>query len=252
MRPIARLELLLRLVAWLSWKDAVSLKQELPSKPWSFCVTEDGLFLIPDYKTGNIKIYERRERVLALDKISGRKGFGVDDFAEPVFCFYNKVEGKFGVLDFGRIKTFLYNRVGRVEFGRINDASRRHIMEHKLLLSGYKTGQNSNPYDFYYINMIKNQATLMSYIKNIFARSKHILVIYDGPVKWNKSSNFWLQHYTPKGNFVEEAHLPKQLEHKMWLDKDKHILYSLSRKNVLFDLPRRFLRGSTKVCKEVS
>jgi hypothetical protein len=68
----------------------------------------------------------------------------------------------------------------------------------------------------------------MSFVRDIFATSQYIFVVYDGPGQ----GNFWIQMYTPEGKFLGEKQikLPKdQFYQEMWLEKQSNTLYSLSR-----------------------
>lgn len=93
-----------------------SWESGLPVSPWAFCVTEDDLFIISDIEAGNIKVYKINGEFLELVNITGRKGYDLDELSKPTFCFYNKYGSKFGVIDLGIKKIFIYNRIGRMEF----------------------------------------------------------------------------------------------------------------------------------------
>ena len=313
-------------------KIQFSTKFESPINTLGFCVTEDELFIIPDYTAGNIKIYEKVGEFLGLVRIIGQKGYGHTEFAKPSFCFYNKIESKFGIMDFGTRKISIYDRIGRTAFGKIQEvhcwrgASDFQLLGNKLLISGYALDQNGAPYDLYYIdlnndkrnfllpsyykyglksfkeykskykeseipsigirgwldvygddvyfawegdlriiklniktrdliffgkktshyvkpfaseklikghrvgdiNLTLGERAKMSYIRNIFAIPKYVLVIYEGPVKKDKETNFRLQLYSLNGDFLKDLPIPGKPDHKMWFDKEKKILYSLS------------------------
>jgi len=310
-------------------------KPELPLNPWSFCVTDDELFMIPDYPAGNVKIYEVNGEYLELIKTIGRKGyFGPKALAKPAYCFYSNDEYKFGVVDLGIRKIFIYDRIGRTQFKRVQEVFCPHgatdlqLINNKLFISGYTTSPDGGDYDFYYVDLADEQPTVllpsyhkfgfksfddhkkkysknhipaigifgwadisndnayfvwegnlkiiklnvvtgevapktfgyqppdyikpyaskalvkglhtqdkyiveserarMSYVVKIFATAAHLLVIYKGPVNQFNQSNYRLQFYTFDGDFIEEAAIPGQPGHRMWFDKDKKILYSLS------------------------
>ncbi len=138
-----------------------------PQKPWAFCVTGDGLFIIPDYQAGDIKIYERNGAFLYLIETIGRKGFGKDEFGEPTLCFYNKTENKLGIFDFGQRKIFIYDRMERLDFRRIKSVYCQRLgydiqlIGNRLLISGYKVDQNTGPYSLYYINLSNDQESFL-------------------------------------------------------------------------------------------
>ena len=61
-----------------------------------FAVTEDGLYLIPDYKAGDIKVYDMKGHFV---KRAGRRGFGPNELIEPRESDY--MNGCYIVLDMG-------------------------------------------------------------------------------------------------------------------------------------------------------
>lgn len=138
-----------------------------------FCVTDDELVIVPDYQAGNVKIYEKNGKVLELVNTIGRKGYGPDELSKPSSCFYNKNESKFGIMDLGIRKIFIYDRIGRINFKRVKEvtcwrgAYDIQLKENRLLISGYNQGQDEKPYDFYYIDLTNDQTTLLlpSYYK---------------------------------------------------------------------------------------
>lgn len=307
-------------------------------KPWAFCVTDDELFIITDFDAGNIKIYERNGKYLELIKVIGRKGyFGKKELANPASCFYNKDEYKLGIMDLGIKKIFIYDRIGRTLFKRVQEifcsegATDIQLIMNKLFITGHKASPDSGQrYDFYYVdlttkkrtfllpsysmygfnsphkfeekyykrhipaigvwgfadiysdnayfvwegnlavitldivtgevspktfgyrppdyvqphaskklveavetrngNLLENEIARMSYVTNIFTTPKRVFVIYKEPVTQDSESgsNYRLQFYTLDGNIIKEEPIPGQPSHKMWLDKDKKILYSLS------------------------
>jgi hypothetical protein len=147
----------------------ISPEPEPLQELWAFCVTEDKLFIIPDYKAGNIKIYEEtnenKKKSLTQVKIIGKKGYGPGDLARPTFCFYNKNESKFGVLDLGTRKIFLYDRIGRIDFKLIKEIpcwrGGTDIQLHgdRLFISGFNADPNGKSYHFYYIDLSNDQTT---------------------------------------------------------------------------------------------
>jgi hypothetical protein len=135
---------------------------ELHIIPNSFEVTEDGLFLIPDYQEGDIKIFEKKGEFLNLVKKLGRKGFGSDEFNKPTYCFYDKHEGKFGVIDVGKQirNVFIYDRINTIDFRRVNEIPNTDGYDIKLggegkqlIISGYVTDKDEKSYELYSINL---------------------------------------------------------------------------------------------------
>jgi hypothetical protein len=65
----------------------------------------------------------------------------------------------------------------------------------------------------------------MSFIRDIFATSRYIFVVYDGP----SQGNFRMQAYTSEGKFLYDVKIPNNHPYReMWLDKQSLTLYSLS------------------------
>jgi len=140
---------------------------ELPLEPRSFCVTDDQVFIIPDYQAGNIKLYEINEGALEWINTIGHKGYGPDELSKPTVCFWNKDENKFVVLDLGIRKIFIYDRIGRIEFQRVKEipcwrgAFDIKLIGDRLFISGYASGPNKMHYDFYYIDLMTDQTTYL-------------------------------------------------------------------------------------------
>lgn len=154
-------------------KTYISQEQETLINPLAFCITDDELFIIPDYGAGNIKLYEKNGNFLQLINTIGGKGYKADEFSKPAFCFYNNTENKFGVIDYGIRKIFIYDRIDRIYFKRIKEISCWRpgydikLGGKKLFISGYISDSNETPYDFYYIDIENDQRTFLlpSYTK---------------------------------------------------------------------------------------
>jgi hypothetical protein len=317
-----------------------------PLISWDFCQTGDGVFIIPDYRAGNIKIYEKNEDHLELVKTTGRKGYGPDGLLRPTFCSFSKEENKLVVMDHGIRKIFFYSRLGRVEFKRDKivelpcwrGGSAMQLRDGKLFISGY-ADDNGKDYDFYFVDLItedkgaktfpktfllpshykynlaagnyeeqykekyipaigrrgffavdpkgnayfawegdlriikvdtvsgeidtetfgkytnnytkpslspaltalvkgykkgdfdviQDSKKKMSLVRGVFTTENHLLVIFEGPVKEERSSSFWLHFYSLNdGSFQKEVHIPGAPNPRMSFDKDKKILYSFS------------------------
>jgi hypothetical protein len=127
---------------------------------WDFCVTDDGLIIIPDKDAGRIYIYEKMGTLL---KVIGEIGGKEDDtynIVKPTFCFYDNTARKFAVLDLGKRKIILYKHiVEERKFVRdsieINCTSAYEIQirRNRLYIAGYKTDSNGNRYSFYSIDL---------------------------------------------------------------------------------------------------
>lgn len=141
-----------------------STETELPKHCNHFCATEDGLFMIPDYASGNVKIYEMDRGYLKLVRSLGQKNED-QKLSEPMFCFYNKEKGNFGVLDMGHRRIYLYERDSRLDFRRVNALDCRSLGRGirlmgngEIMVSGYIENDDRKPYELYSVN-IYNRST---------------------------------------------------------------------------------------------
>lgn len=78
--------------------------------------------------------------------------------------------------------------------------------------------------------MWKEELKTMSYIRNIFATSRHIFLVYETGrnKKSDYVSKYRLQTYTPDGDFVGDVEIPGNPIRQMWLDKESYELYAFS------------------------
>jgi hypothetical protein len=146
----------------LSEKIKIDSTAKLRVVPRSLCVTEDKLFLIPDYQAGTVKIFSQEGDQLKFIKALGRSGIGKETFTQPMYALYSKEEGKLGILDYGVRKLFIFDRFGKVDFRLIGkpvncprlgyDMKFANDGEH-LVVSGYLTDKENKPYDLYSINI---------------------------------------------------------------------------------------------------
>ncbi|UCH95258.1 MAG: hypothetical protein JSV88_00045 [Candidatus Aminicenantes bacterium] len=149
----------------LTEKIIVDQASELKATPMSFCVTEDKLFLLPDYQTGSIKVFNNEGNFLKFIKELGPR-FGKKGFMQPTYCFYSQNEGKLGVLDNKARKVFILDRQGKIGFSLFKEIVGKgygYDIEfagggEQVVISGYLIDKQSLPFDLYSIN-IKNGQT---------------------------------------------------------------------------------------------
>lgn len=144
----------------LEWQGKIKLsdKKALLLIPINFCVTEDEVFLITDFKDGNVKIYKNTGE---LASILGSRGFGPNEFGQVFASCYS--DKQFLVSDLGQRKTFFYERKGRYEFKRINRTfkfmgERMQLDGSRLFTSHRAQVYNNVPYDFIMIDIGKNNS----------------------------------------------------------------------------------------------
>ena len=79
--------------------------------PVGIAVTEDNVFLVVDFKAANVKIYKNDGK---LTEILGKKGYGPNEFAQPLNCYYSN--STLFIQDVGQKKIFVYKRKGKFKF----------------------------------------------------------------------------------------------------------------------------------------
>jgi hypothetical protein len=135
----------------------------------SMAVTEDNLFLVVDFKGGDVNIYNSRGEI---QKVLGRKGYGPNEFAQPLFCNYS--DRKFIISDVGQRKIFIYDRKGTCKFIRSKEifafsvGSDLFLKGNKLYVAGNKITGDGIDYEFYSVGLEKNDSYiyfLPGYIK---------------------------------------------------------------------------------------
>ena len=156
--------------------------------PRSFCVTEDEIFLFPDYEGSTIKIFSKKENSLKLINELGPKFEEKIAFSRPMYCFYSLKEGKLGVIDYGSREIFIFGRRVKdyFELIKIVDCPRLgYDMEFagdgdQLIVSGYTVDKANNPFDLYGINIISGQINylLPSYEKYNLKTTKDWILEY--------------------------------------------------------------------------
>jgi len=94
----------------LSQEKAVLMAAE------SFVRTEDGLFIIPDYRDGNFKLYDDDGNLVA---VWGKRGPGPLEFLSPRSCHYQpKI---LAVSDFSKQRILTFKRTGKTEFEKVSE-----------------------------------------------------------------------------------------------------------------------------------
>lgn len=158
----------------------------------SFCVAEDGLFLIPDYQAGTIKTFDQDEMVskLKFAKKFGIKGFGKDEFNRPAYCYYDNYSSKFIVADIGKgsKKVFVYDRIGETDFKRVYKIPGVDCYDMRLggdgkqlIVSESVIGNDNKHYELYSINLENPEQKdflLQSYQKYHLANDKVFQIEY--------------------------------------------------------------------------
>lgn len=150
--------------------DTINLSDKvLLQSPISFCVTEDDLFLVVDFKAGDVKIYNYKGE---LETVLGKKGAGPNEFVQPLFCYYTN--RKFILSDVGQRKIFFYERCDNFIFERkksiscLDSGEDFFLKENILFMSGNRISEDGKYYSFYAFNIDKNgdyKYFLPSYLK---------------------------------------------------------------------------------------
>jgi hypothetical protein len=143
--------------------------------PAPFAVTEDGYYLVPDYKDADIKIFDLKGKFV---KRVGRKGHGPNELIEPRESDY--LEGRYIVLDMGRRAYMLYTRdkesiIKQTHMLRSmymgNDVS---LMKgDKVLLSGYKADKEGNHWECFTYDFKTDQYQHLATAETMFGFSSY-------------------------------------------------------------------------------
>jgi hypothetical protein len=153
----------------LEKKIPLSSGKVLLQLPISFCVTEDNLFMVVDFKAGDVKIYNSNGE---LEKVLGRKGSGPNEFVQPLFCHYT--HRKFILPDAGQRKIFVYRRINKLDFKRTKEilclsaGNDIFLKENRLYIAGNKISENGKYYSLYSFDLDTNDNDvyfLPSYLK---------------------------------------------------------------------------------------
>lgn len=161
-----------------------------------FCTTDDGIFLIPDYLAGNVKLYEQSGESLVFRKNVGSKGYDPGQLVKPAFCSFNKTENKFVLLDMGTRRIYFYDRFGRDEFMREkmdngNEVYAKcpkgaydiQLVGDKLFVAGHIVSDREF-YEFYSMDLSKlRDSSSMEAMPKLYVKSNEIFPI-------NKGKNF--------------------------------------------------------------
>ena len=104
----------------------------------SFTITEDGLFILPDCKEGNFKIFDENGEFV---KVWGRSGPGPLEFGSPCSCDYSNPY--LACYDIGKLKVLVFKRTGKTEFEKVAGFQHRpdkldlKIVKDEVFFAGY-------------------------------------------------------------------------------------------------------------------
>lgn len=142
----------------INFEGKIQLSQNvLLQKAISFCVTDDDLLPVLDFKAGDVKIYRNTG---GLVNVVGQKGFGPNEFAEPFLCHYNNRQ--LIILDIGQMKIFFYNRRGKFNFVRYKAISCPDggydifLQGTRIFISGNRTSQDTKNFQLYALSHEKD------------------------------------------------------------------------------------------------
>ncbi len=155
----------------------VDPKIKFPEQPWSFCVTEDGFFLVPDTQSGKVRIFKKDGTQLKYLKGFGPDGTDKMEFIRPMQLLYSHQDARLVVADRGTRQFFLFDRRERDVFVPIKQIKRDKIgsdinftgFGKWLLISAYILN-NDQGYGLYALNLdpMQKKAEEVKYIMPIF------------------------------------------------------------------------------------
>lgn len=144
------------------------LKMDQKKIPRAFCVTEDGIYLLPDPVSGLVRAFGKNGKSLKLVDSIGRKGFGKEPvFGLPQYCFYNSSKGKLAIFDDASPRQILiFNKVGIVNFELSEtipfeksgyDMDFTGDLDQIVVISGFVKDEDGKSFDLYSRNLQTKQ-----------------------------------------------------------------------------------------------
>jgi hypothetical protein len=165
-----------------------------------FTMTEDGLFIIPDQRGRDIKIYDRKG---SRTHVWGRSGRGPGEFVTPWQCDYRAPF--LWIYDFGRFEMMLFKRQGPINFHY--ESARKGVVgvfdfciwRDKVAIAGYITsaeGKKAKGYDVYLLDMSTGEIDYLmpSYRKYGFDSEREYSVQYKNIRKLGQISHLHVHH----------------------------------------------------------
>ncbi|MCK5056631.1 MAG: hypothetical protein KAT34_08250 [Candidatus Aminicenantes bacterium] len=155
----------LTLVKKISIDPAASFQ----SIPRSFCVTEDNIFLLPDYQRGTVKVLQEGGNFLNFASEFGNGDNGTGKMINPRVCIYSQTESKLGVFDSAARKIFIFERYERTKFRIVSEIFCPRLGydyafwgdgKH-LIISGIVRDVNNSSFGLYTKNIKTNQITYL-------------------------------------------------------------------------------------------
>lgn len=139
-------------------KVGIDQGKEIIQRVSNIAVTEDGYFIFPDNKAGNIKLFSPDGK---LARVWGRKGLGPDDFVKPIFCDYRKPY--LLLMDYGKYKLMKFERTGKLHFKKTNEfliialGYDFKLCGDEVMVSGFKMDKNKSKFEMYILNPLKKK-----------------------------------------------------------------------------------------------
>jgi hypothetical protein len=117
----------------------------------SFVRTEDGVFIVPDYKDGNFKLYDEKGNLIT---VWGRRGPGPMEFLSPRGSDYQSKT--LAVSDFSKQRIYIFKRTGRTNFEKITefvypvlDKFNPRLANGRIYISGYAPVSDKEAYSLF-------------------------------------------------------------------------------------------------------
>jgi len=143
--------------------EKIEFKDKIPVNPKSIVVMDNEWLIVTDGQEGDIKVYQKNKKLFEWQNTIGQKGYGVDEFSEPICSDFS--QNKLSIMDIGLRKIFIYDRIGATDFKRISEVpcigsgNAIKMLGDKVIVSGYiEDEKNQNqPYEIYSIDWKTNQ-----------------------------------------------------------------------------------------------
>jgi hypothetical protein len=158
----------IQLIERIAFDPVSELKMGHEKFPRAFCVTEDGIFLLPNPASGLVNAFGKNGKSLKFLESFGHKGFGkAPVFKWPQYCFYHRNKDKLVIFDDAKPRQLLiFDKLGMVNFELSEtipfdrsgyDMDFTGDLDPVVVISGFIKDEDGNPFDLYSRNLQTGQ-----------------------------------------------------------------------------------------------
>lgn len=139
----------------------IDMGSNLIQKVGGFFVVDETLVIITDEWGGNLRVLKKKEGVLKLHQIIGKRGYGPEEFLSPYNCAFDKESSMFAVADWRLKKIFLYHYYPQhndferdaIEISCPQGAFDLQLKGDTLFVAGHHMAKDGKRYSLYSIDL---------------------------------------------------------------------------------------------------